>query len=158
MDRAALDAAMAAGIAVGGWCPKGRRAEGELIPERYPLKETPNRTYAERTRWNVHDSDATLVIASLKAPAAGGTKLTIDFAREIRRPCLVVDPARDGSAQRVCEWLWSLNVRILNVAGPREQEHAGVYAAALAFLADLLPSIAQVDAHVGVNESVETPS
>jgi hypothetical protein len=27
VDRAALDAALAAGISIGGWCPRGRRAE-----------------------------------------------------------------------------------------------------------------------------------
>jgi hypothetical protein len=27
VDRAALDAALAAGLPVGGWCPRGRRAE-----------------------------------------------------------------------------------------------------------------------------------
>jgi len=33
VDRAALDAAIALGIPVGGWCPKGRRAEDGTIPD-----------------------------------------------------------------------------------------------------------------------------
>ena len=40
VDRAALDAALAQGIACGGWCPKGRRAEDGAIPGHYPLSET----------------------------------------------------------------------------------------------------------------------
>ena len=34
VDRAALDAGLASGIPVGGWCPAGRRAEDGMIPER----------------------------------------------------------------------------------------------------------------------------
>lgn len=35
VDRAALDVALALGLDVGGWCPKGRRAEDGRIPDRY---------------------------------------------------------------------------------------------------------------------------
>ena len=62
VDRAALDAALAAGIAVGGWCPKGRLAEDGPLPDHYPLEETPSRRYRQRTQWNVRDSDGTLVL------------------------------------------------------------------------------------------------
>ncbi|RTR01064.1 hypothetical protein EKG36_14450 [Halomonas nitroreducens] len=37
VDRAALDAALAAGFPCGGWCPADRRAEDGPIPERYPV-------------------------------------------------------------------------------------------------------------------------
>lgn len=43
VDRAGLDVALDLGLAVGGWCPKGRRAEDRRIPDRYPLMETPER-------------------------------------------------------------------------------------------------------------------
>ena len=55
VDRAALDAALAFGIACGGWVPRGRRAEDGRLPERYPMRETRSRAYAERTRLNVRD-------------------------------------------------------------------------------------------------------
>ncbi|HXC65107.1 MAG TPA: putative molybdenum carrier protein, partial [bacterium] len=42
VDRGALDAALDLGLEAGGWAPKGRRAEDGLIPERYPVKETPS--------------------------------------------------------------------------------------------------------------------
>ena len=35
VDRAALDVGLALGLPVGGWCPKGRRAEDGVIPDRY---------------------------------------------------------------------------------------------------------------------------
>ena len=62
VDRAALDAAMKAGIPVGGWCPQGRMAEDGKIDPAYPLRETPSADYSQRTEWNVRDSDATLII------------------------------------------------------------------------------------------------
>jgi hypothetical protein len=37
VDRAALDAALAADFPCGGWCPADRSAEDGPIPERYPM-------------------------------------------------------------------------------------------------------------------------
>ena len=62
VDRAALDAARAAGIACGGWCPKGRLAEDGPLPAHYPLAQTPTHRYGQRTQWNVRDSEGTLVL------------------------------------------------------------------------------------------------
>mgnify|MGYP000918852238 CR=1 FL=1 len=53
VDRAALDVGLALGLPVGGWCPKGRRAEDGVIPDCYPLTETPERNYQARTRRNI---------------------------------------------------------------------------------------------------------
>ena len=84
VDRAALDAALALGIPCGGWCPKGRKAEDGAIPERYPVAETESAAYEERTRLNVGDADATLILAS--GPLYGGTGLTAETAVSIL-PC-----------------------------------------------------------------------
>ena len=62
VDRAALDAALALGMRCGGWCPAGRWAEDGPIDPRYPLRETPSGDPAQRTEWNVRDSDATLIL------------------------------------------------------------------------------------------------
>ncbi len=62
VDRAALDAAMKLGIEVGGFCPKGRRAEDGPIDEQYPLTETASRAYPVRTEKNVAASDGTLIL------------------------------------------------------------------------------------------------
>lgn len=37
VDRAALDAALAANFSCGGWAPGDRMAEDGIIPDRYPL-------------------------------------------------------------------------------------------------------------------------
>ena len=45
-DRAALDAARAAGLPCGGWCPRGRLAEDGPIDLAYPVVETPSTDFA----------------------------------------------------------------------------------------------------------------
>ena len=58
VDRAALDAALATGLACGGWCPRGRRAEDGPIASRYPLVETPQATPAQRPGLSTRASSA----------------------------------------------------------------------------------------------------
>ncbi len=80
VDRAALDVALDLGFPCGGWCPSGRRAEDGPLKEIYPLKETPSKNYAQRTEWNVRDSDGTLVLH--RGSLSGGTAFTIELAEE----------------------------------------------------------------------------
>lgn len=132
VDRAALDAALAAGVPVGGWCPAGRRAEDGPIDARYPLRETPTADPAERTRRNVADAGAVLVLAP--GDPAGGTALAVAHARALGRLVTVVDPWAPDATARVAAW-WQNAPAVVNVAGPRESEAPGVYAAARAVLA-----------------------
>ena len=124
VDRAALDVALESGVPCGGWCPHGRLATDGPIAQRYPLRETPSSDTAQRTEWNVRDSDATLIIAAL--PLHGGTALTHDFAQRLDRPCLVVDPGTDDThppqdtIATILAWIGELTPSTLNVAGPRE--------------------------------------
>lgn len=141
VDRAALDAALDAGIARGGWCPRGRRAEDRIIPPRYPLTETGSRRYIERTRLNVRDSDGTLVLGW--GPPAGGTRAAAAHAGRLGRPLLVFDlagahhdPAAGAAAAR--RWIVEHDIRILNVAGPRASQGVDVEARARDFLRLLL--------------------
>ncbi len=135
VDRAALDAAMAAGLPVGGWCPRGRRAADGVIEARYPLRETPSEDYAERTSWNVRDSDGTLVLV-FSGPA-GGTALTVREAKRLGKPCLVLRLDEKEGVEKARAWIAREGIRVLNVAGPREEEAPGIYAAAYAFLTAL---------------------
>jgi predicted Rossmann fold nucleotide-binding protein DprA/Smf involved in DNA uptake len=138
-DRAALDAAIAVGMACGGWCPRGRRAEDGQIPSRYPLQETPGTGYPERTARNVRGSDATLVLT--RGKPRGGTALTVGLARKAGKPVLVVDLGTGvPDAAEVRAWLEREGVRVLNVAGPRESEAPGIHAQATHFLRSILTS------------------
>ena len=86
-DRAALDWAIANRVEHGGWCPKGRRSEDGPIHLRYQVKETPSSDYAQRTEWNVRDSDGT-VIFSLAEVLTGGSKKTQELAAKHQKNCL----------------------------------------------------------------------
>ena len=97
-DRAALDWALEHGVACGGWCPKGRKAEDGVIHAKYPLKESSSSSYLQRTEWNVRDSDGT-VIFSLAPKLTGGSLKTKEFARKRNKPWIhisAVDPDPGG--------------------------------------------------------------
>ena len=89
VDRGALLGAQEAGLACGGWCPRGRRAEDGPISARFPLRETDTTDYAERTHRNVRDSDGTLLLQF--GELRGGSALTSEAAGERGKPLLVLD-------------------------------------------------------------------
>lgn len=132
VDRAALDAALDCGLAIGGWCPRGRRAEDGVIAERYPLVETPSKDYRQRTKWNVRDSDATLIL--VLGELSGGSRLTAGTARSLGKPLFVGRLDLYATAREVGEFVEAHRVRTLNVAGPRESRCPGIHARAYALL------------------------
>ena len=129
VDRAALDAAMDAGIAAGGWCPEGRKAEDGVIPGKYPVEVLPGAGYKQRTRKNVIDSDATLIIYF--GYLSGGTEQTLAICMREKKPYLLVD-ARELSiervAERIKEFINHKEISTLNVAGPRASDEKEAYA------------------------------
>ncbi len=148
VDRAALDVALELGLDCGGWCPAGRRAQDGPLAARYPLLETDSADYAQRTRRNVADADATLVLC--QGALTGGTLLTVQLASANDMPCLVVDLRRPWQPQEVRHWLRAGGVGSVNVAGPRESGAPGIYLLARDFLRAVLsaPSVQQAGAQV----------
>ncbi len=136
VDRAALDVAMEFGIPCGGWCPQGRRAEDGRIPDSYPLQEASSPDYPFRTRLNVEDSDGTLILS--RGSPQGGTALTLKLATKLNKPFLLVDLDRETDPFQVWQWIKINRVRVLNVAGPREGESAGIFEKASSFLREVL--------------------
>ena len=147
VDRAGLAAAMSFSIQTGGWAPMGRIAEDGVVPEGfYTLKEYPKPGYRARTRANVEDSDATLILVD-EVPLTGGTALTAVWAAKVGRPCKVVCLADADAAEQIRDWMLSLEdvVRpgatdpvVLNVAGPRESKSPGIFLRAKAALLEVL--------------------
>jgi aryl-alcohol dehydrogenase-like predicted oxidoreductase len=128
VDRAALDWALANGIAHGGWCPRGRRAEDGVLPAHYLLQETESAGYRQRTKRNIQDSDGTLIVN--RGELTGGTLLTQDLARKLGKPCHVIDAEHGptpAAAAALLAWITANRVRTLNIAGPRESKQAGIY-------------------------------
>ncbi len=138
-DRAALDAAAELGIPCGGWCPAGGLTEDLTEPPgllvAFPqLREAPSPDPGVRTRLNVQDSEATLVVTDVEP--SGGTALTVRVARELGRPLLVCDGT---DTEAVAAWLQAFEEPpVLNVAGPRESTRPGTYARTRALLTAVL--------------------
>lgn len=130
-DRAALDFAIRARIPHDGWCPRGRLAEDGPLAKCYRLRETPLSKYAQRTRWNVRDSDATLVV-TIQAKPTGGTALTLGAARQQGKPCLHIAretmPSLANAGERIAQFLAEHSVVRLNVAGPRGSQEPEIAA------------------------------
>lgn len=141
VDRGALDAALAKEAPCGGWCPEGRRAEDGVIPARYPVTVLQGCGYRERTRQNVLDSDATVIIYFAQIEPKSGTELTIDECIEASRPHLLIDGTAvsvETAAQEINEFCRTNSVHRLNLAGPRgagaPQAHEYAQAVVEAFL------------------------
>jgi hypothetical protein len=126
-DIAALDFAIERGIAHGGWCPRGRKAEDGRIDGRYQLKETPSSSYVLRTERNVRDSDGTVVF-SIAAVLTGGSQRTVELARRHEKPSLHLSATSDGdkAAGLLREFIRQHGIKVLNVAGPRGSQAPGV--------------------------------
>jgi len=122
-DRAALDFAIEHGISHGGWCPKGRKADDGAIDLRYQLNETPSSGYAQRTEWNVRDSDGTVVF-SIGPLLIGGSKKTENLARQHHKPILHLwhDQAVAFPEAELVPFIRDNDIKVLNVAGPRASE------------------------------------
>ena len=139
VDRAVLDFALENNIPCGGWCPKGRKAEDGVIPNFYPLIETTSEEYGFRTQKNVQDSDGTLVLY-LNNPDRG-TDITQEFCKTENKPILQVILSKWLNYKLIHGWIISNNIKILNIAGPRESNEPGVYYATLQFLKNLFDHI-----------------
>ncbi len=128
VDQAALDAALELGIDAGGWCPEGRLCEDGIIPKKYPVTELPDAGYRKRTKQNVIDSDATLIIC-FNTPT-GGTKQTIDFCISEQKLYILVDAkiiSPESGAKKTAEFIKKYNLTTLNIAGPRASTEPSAY-------------------------------
>jgi hypothetical protein len=126
VDRGALDAALAAGWPCGGWCPADRAAEDGAIPARYPVVAIDAADPSARTRRNVEDSDATLILCH--GGLSGGTLLTARLCETLARPCLIVDAEASGipeAVRRARDFTGRHQIEVLNVAGPRQSGWPG---------------------------------
>jgi hypothetical protein len=129
VDRAALDVAIELGIPYRGFIPQGRWAEDGRVPSRYKgLTECDSTDPAVRTRLNVEDSDATLILSHGKL--SGGSLVTWQASRNSRKPCLHVDLGQnsdDAAIDKIILWLRDGEFTDLNVAGPRASKDPEAY-------------------------------
>ena len=144
-DRGALDAALAAGVLCGGWCPHDRMAEDGPIDPKYPVTPLPGAGYRERTRKNVQDSDATVLFSF--GPPDGGTLVTLDDCQAFRKPHLLIDAAThtpDQAAASILAFIRREQIHTLNIAGPRASREPRIYEYVLEVTAKVLAVVQNV--------------
>lgn len=125
-DQGGLEAAAFLGIPTGGKMPKGFKTEEGYFPEladKYDVEELISGEYAPRTRYNVLDSDATVIFGDLSSP---GSRTTRQMCLDSKRPCLVVEEFNDFYRRLFDDFLNMYEVTTLNVAGNRESKNTGI--------------------------------
>ena len=133
VDQAGLFIASEVGLPIGGWCPKGGLDErGFNVLNKYQtLKEASTPIPDERTKLNIRDSDGTLIIVPcwpLSEKIKDGTRLTITDAKQQKKPYLIVSlTAKLDLNHIILQWIVKNNIKILNIAGPRESNAPGIY-------------------------------
>jgi Circularly permutated YpsA SLOG family len=144
VDRAALDAAIAAGLPYRGWCPKGGWAEDLPTPPGlcalYPdLRETPVEAPEQRTEWNVRDADAVMVLFDMRGvDCSPGTGRAVAFAEACGKLYKVIDVDGTDAVSQARAFLNARAGDAVCVAGPRESEAPGIYTKARHVLSALL--------------------
>lgn len=125
-DQGALDFALDYGFDCGGFCPKGRKSELGIIPFKYPLIELEDEDYVHRTRRNVLESDATIIVKD-EFDFGEGTLDTIKFCKQFNKPYLIYDVIFDPiNYEEFQNWLKEKKVKVLNVAGNRNSISPGI--------------------------------
>lgn len=147
-DRAGLDAAQQVGFPCRGWCPKGRLAEDGRISDKYPLQETFTKSYLERTRMNVVDSQVTLLFTD--GGMGAGTLRTLEFCQQYQRPYYHLElrgmfpvEARKKVEDVLLNWASAKEGRktIINIAGTRASKAPSIYKQVLELLVPALVNV-----------------
>ena len=107
-----------------------------MTSNRNRLREAGDREYATRTRLNIQDTDGTLILH--RGKLEGGTKYTAEIAGQMRKPLLLVNIEHPVTADVLKDWLERNHISTLNIAGPRESKHPGIYLQSVAVLRRLL--------------------
>lgn len=128
-DIAGARAAVALGLGVGGFMPKGWLTESGAHPEYeelYGAMESASHDYKVRTKMNVHHADATVIFGK-RSP---GSNATEEFCRVLGRPYKWVSwPSANDISDMVINvqyWLNLVEVNVLNISGNRESVNPGI--------------------------------
>ena len=88
-ERAVLDAAIKLEIPHSGWAYKGRKTDDGILPEKYKVKETIDKSFSNRIEKNILDAGGVVIFAYGKLTI--GLKVVKELASKYNRPCLHID-------------------------------------------------------------------
>lgn len=132
-DQGGSRAGKACGYATGGMMPKGFLTEDGPRPDlaaEFGAVESQQEGYEHRTRWNINNSDATLIF--VYRTVDGGSLFTERFAKHVGKLALVVQvlpgtmPTCVPDVRSIRHWLQACHVRTVNIAGNRESKSPGI--------------------------------
>ncbi len=95
---------------------------------RYPLNETGQTAYSQRTLRNVIDSDGTVII--FYGAPTGGTRLTVEYCERERKSHLLIDAETtsvEAASKRIADFVEENGINVLNLAGPRASGESRAY-------------------------------
>lgn len=137
-DQGGLEAAVGLGLETGGKVPQGFRTELGPKPELaslYGLVELASDEYPPRTRYNVIDSDGTVIFGRVSEP---GSRMTKEMCKQNDKPWLVVEDFSETYMRLFGEFLAMYSIKTLNVAGNRESKFPGLQRKVRDFLIEAL--------------------
>lgn len=114
VDRGALDGALNKG-------PEDRRAEDGTIDDKHPPTPLAGAGYRKRTRQNVIDSDATVIIYHTQIAPKGGTELTLKTCISQNKPYPLIDMnvfSVEIACDYVLDFIKKYHIECLNFGGP----------------------------------------
>jgi len=133
-DIGGLVGARRVGITTGGTAPRGYKTEVGNKPDElksFGMVAHPSSNYRDRTKENIVNADATLIIAT--DPGSVGTQLTIQLCEDFEKAFLMIDPNFDCIDQ-IRVFLDTEKPIILNIAGNRESKSKGLSARTAAII------------------------
>ncbi len=125
-DQGGLEAALTLGLETGGKVPHGFKTEDGSAPElgpKYGLEELASEEYPPRTRYNVVDSDATVIFGHTSET---GSRMTKRMCEESHKPCLIIEEFDGDGLDLIRSFVGIYKVETLNVAGNRESKFPGL--------------------------------
>lgn len=140
IDQGALLAALMLNLDFGGWAPRGFITEKGLVPTvmRERMRESESPMYFQRTRYNVQDANATIVI--YRDNITPGSWKTISYCEELKKPYARLriwtdlSPAGypkpnvkdlEKAVAKVRNLFEKHRIRTLNIAGSRNSKWPG---------------------------------
>ena len=138
-DQGGLEAASILGLETGGKAPLGFKTENGPMPElaRYGLEELASHEYPPRTRYNVVDSDGTIIFGRTSET---GSRMTRRMCKESHKPCLVIEEFDKDDLRYIRSFIERYEIETLNIAGNRESKFPGLQQKVQKFLREALES------------------
>jgi hypothetical protein len=144
-DLAGLETAKRFGYETGGTMPFGYKTLDGFKPqykELYGVVAHPSSSYVPRTRQNVKESDGTIRLAF--DFGSKGELCTLRAIQDYKKPYFDVDLSDPPPILTVTNWISSLTIEVLNVAGNAEQTSPGTHEAATVYLERLFEELKNV--------------